>query len=161
MPREVVVGLVGIEFPIGERGRHDLHGRAVIHPGRGDADIPGKRQGAGPAVANDVDFHAMIVQLLGGTITAVRQFLAGHLGFEPAALLGEDHRLGIDQTDVGRGRTLGTEPLQEYREYVCQPVEAPHVRSVSREAWEPVGPIVAGMVVDRRISRFLSRIPAK
>ncbi len=56
--------------------------------------------------------------------------------------------MGIGQADVGRGRSLGTEPLQEDREHVCQPVEAPHVGSVSGEAGEPVGPIVAGMVVD-------------
>ena len=63
--------------------------------------------------------------------------------------MGEDHRLGVGQTDVGHGRTLGTEPLQESREHVRQPIEAPDIRAVSGEAWEPVGPIVAGMVVDR------------
>jgi hypothetical protein len=102
-----------------------------------------------PAVADDVDFHALIVQLLGGTITAVRQFLAGYLGLEPSALLGEDHRLGIGQADVGRGRPRRTEPLPEYWEHFRQPVEAPHLRSVAGEAWEPVGPIVAGMGMDR------------
>ena len=32
MSGEVFVGLVGIEFPIGERGRHDLHGRPSFIP---------------------------------------------------------------------------------------------------------------------------------
>lgn len=57
--------------------------------------------------------------------------------------------MGIGQADGDRGWPLGTEPLQEDREHVRQSVEAPHIRAVSGEAGKPVGPIVAGMVVDR------------
>ncbi len=103
IPGEVFVGLVGISLPIDEHGCHDLQCRAVVHSGRSDADITGEWQRAGPVVANGVNFDAVVVQLLGGTVAAVGQFLTRHLGVEPPALLGQDHRLGIDQADVGSG----------------------------------------------------------
>ena len=104
------------------------------------ASMPSGSTSRESSVADDVDFGAVVVQLLGGTITAVRQFLAGRLGFEPSALPGEDRRSGIGQADVGRGRPCGTKPLQEYRKHVRQPVETPHMRSVSGEAGNPSDP---------------------
>jgi len=119
-PLEIFIGLVGVEFPVGQR--------------------------AAPEVADQVDFHAVMVKVLRRAVAAAGQ-LGGGLGVEAPPLPGEHLRHGVDQPG-GRSRLARlAEPLQQAGEAVCDPVQTLHIGTVAGQLGKPAAPIAPGMFV--------------
>ncbi len=102
-PLEVVISLVGVDFLVGQRGGNLFKCGAVVQSRRSQADEARTWQRTGLSVADQVDFHAVIVKVLSRAVAAAGQF-GGALGVVAAALPGHDHRHGVGPTPPWKPR---------------------------------------------------------
>jgi len=147
LAREIGIGLIGKEIPIGERRRDLCEDWTVIQTGWGHPEIPGQRQGSGPFIADRMNFHPVVVEFFGRTVPAVCHFV-GDLGGEPSALLGQHHGEGIGDSGGGGRCTGRTELVQECRKHIRQSIQVLHVSPIAGQMGKPLAPIAVSMIIE-------------